>query len=86
MKYSYYQYSAGDGFGNIEGYDLFDSSKGLDLSVQKEKTSNSAFVVHASKASFPDIEDNLHDYIDMSLKGARFMEVEDKRYIVRYEK
>ena len=81
--HSYYQYSAGSGFGDIEGYDLFDSSKGLDLSIEKKKTSNSAFIVHGNKATLPDFQYDSYAHIDMSMKGSRFMDEADKRYIVR---
>ena len=79
---SYYQYSAGDGFQDIEGYDLFDSSKGLDLTVEKKSVPNSSFIVHATKASLPSVSEDIYPLIDMSLKGTRYMDTIDKKFVV----
>lgn len=79
---SYYQYSVGDGFLDVEGYDLFDSSKGLDLNVEKKSVHNSAFLVHASKAPFPSLGKDVYPFIDMSMKGTRNMDAVDKKFVV----
>ena len=81
---SYYQYSAGEGFFNIEGYDLFDSSKGLDLTVEKKITPNSIFLVHATKAPLPSLGEDIYPFIDMSMKGTRNMDVIDKKFVVNF--
>ena len=81
---SYYQYSAGEGFFNIEGYDLFDSSKGLDLTVEKKIVPNSIFLVHAIKAPLPSLGKDIYPFIDMSMKGTRNMDAIDKKFVVNF--
>ena len=81
---SYYQYSVGEGFNTIEGYDLFDSSKGLNLTMDKKISNQSIYVVHAKKTLFPDISDdrNFYPYINLKMSGYQNIDSNDKLFLV----
>jgi len=74
---AYYHYGGGDGYQNIEGYDLFNSNSSQ--MVFEEKTEEEAiYCVQAQKITLPPF-DNIYNYTIAVLAGARHMDSDDKK-------
>lgn len=83
---SYFHYSAGEGWMDIEGYDLYDV-KGTDsekiVFQEKKAEDQTAYVVQAKKSATISKDDaavNPQKYIESLLYGARHMEGDDKEF------
>ena len=77
---SYYHYSVGEGFDQIEGYDLFNSNGQM---VFDKVADDAAYVVHAKRQVLPEIgskEFVSYDYILGNLHGFKFLESDDKKF------
>ena len=77
---SYYHYSVGEGFDQIEGYDLFNSNGQM---VFDKIADDAAYVVHAKRQILPDVgstEFVAYDYILGSLHGLKYLESDDKKF------
>lgn len=77
---SYYHYSVGEGFDQIEGYDLFNANGQM---VFDKIADDAAYVVHAKRQILPDVgstEFVAYDYILGSLHGLKYLESDDKKF------
>ena len=77
---SYYHYSVGEGFEQIEGYDLFNSNGQMVFATTAE---DAAYVVHAKRQVLPEIDSkefSANDYILGSLHGFKYLESDDKKF------
>jgi hypothetical protein len=77
---SYYHYSVGEGFDQIEGYDLFNSNGQM---VFDKIADDAAYVVLAKRQILPEIGSNefvAYDYILGNLHGLKYLESDDKKF------
>jgi len=77
---SYYHYSVGEGFDEIEGYDLFNSNGQM---VFDKIADDGAYVVHAKRQILPDVGATdfvAYDFILGSLHGLKYLESDDKKF------
>jgi len=84
---SYFHYSAGEGWMNIEGYDLYDLKQADSEKIifeEKKSEDQTAYVVQASKSSSLTQGESAvapEKYIESLLLGARYMESDDKEFV-----
>jgi hypothetical protein len=80
---SYFHYSAGDGWVNIEGFDLFNStgSKEMEFKKENEGEGTTAFVVSAEKLLFVINATNPLEYINNIMLGAKNLETDDRLFV-----
>ena len=78
---SYYHYSVGEGFEQIEGYDLFNLNG--QMVFASTDANDAAYVVHAKRQVLPEVgskEFSANDYILGSLHGFKYLESDDKKF------
>ena len=80
---SYFHYSVGEGFEQIEGYDLFNSNGQMVFASTDSDANDAAYVVHAKRLVLPEVdaeEFSANDYILGSLHGFKYLESDDKKF------
>ena len=80
---SYFHYSAGEGWINIEGFDLFNStgSKEMEFKNEKDAGESTAFIVSAEKVSFVLDPTNPLEYINNIMLATKNLESDDRLFL-----